>query len=66
MSIRLVALASILAVTALSAGCVVEPARPVVVERPYAPGPAYVEVVAPQPPPPMFVEQVQPLSLIHI
>lgn len=62
MSIRLVALASLVAVTALAAGCVVEPARPrpVYVERPapvYAPAPV-VEVVAPQPPPPMFVENV--------
>jgi hypothetical protein len=64
MSIRLVALASLVAVTALAAGCVVEPARPVVVERgyapAYAPAPGYVEVVAPQPPPPMFVENVAP------
>ena len=61
MSKRLVALASLVVVTALASGCVVEPARPVVVERGpvYAPGPAY-EVVAPQPPPPMFVENVAP------
>ncbi|OOG61540.1 hypothetical protein B0E46_16360 [Rhodanobacter sp. B04] len=56
MSIRLVALASLVAVTALAAGCVVEPARPVVYGP--RPAPAYVEVVAPQPPPPMFVENV--------
>ena len=63
MSNRLVALASLLAVTALASGCVVEPARPVYVARPapvYAPAPAYVEVVAPQPPPEYIVEHVQP------
>ncbi|OOG39182.1 YXWGXW repeat-containing protein [Rhodanobacter sp. C05] len=58
MSIRLVALTSLVAVTALAAGCVVEPARPVVYGP--RPDPGYVEVVAPQPPPAMFVENVEP------
>jgi len=62
MSIRLVALASLAAVTALAAGCVVEPAprpRPVVYEqRPVVHREYVEEVVAPQPPPPMFVENI--------
>jgi len=61
MSNRLVALASLVAATALASGCVVEQPvrqRPVIVERPVQR--EYVEVVAPQPPPPIVVEQVQP------
>jgi len=60
MSIRLVALASLVAVTALAAGCVVEPARPVVYAAPAPAYAGYAEVVAPQPPPQMFVENVAP------
>ena len=60
MSFRNIALVSLVAVTALASGCVVEPVhrRPLVVERP-----AYrdsVEVVAPQAPPVWVAEQVQP------
>ena len=60
MSLRSIALVSLVGVTALASGCVVEPARPrpVVVERP-----VYrdtVEVVAPQPPPEWVVARVQP------
>ena len=58
MSIRLVALT---ALTLMASGCVVEqPApphrHPVVVEEP-APGPGYVEVIAPQPPPAVVIEE---------
>ncbi|MFI4959222.1 MAG: hypothetical protein ACHP7C_08705 [Lysobacterales bacterium] len=62
MSIRHVALASLVAATALASGCVVEEPvhrqRPVVVERPVVQR-EYVEVVAPRPPPPPIVEQVE-------
>ncbi|MEO8998549.1 MAG: hypothetical protein ABI227_01775 [Rhodanobacter sp.] len=61
MSLRLVALASLVAATALASGCVVEPVheRPVIVERPVVQR-EYVEVVAPRPPPPIIVEEVAP------
>ncbi len=61
LSLRNVALTSLLVATALASGCVVEPARPrhvVVVERP-----VYretVEVVTPQAPPVWVVERVRP------
>ena len=72
MSIRLVALATLTAMTALASGCVEERVvhdRPVVVQRPVqreviVERPVvereYVEVVAPKPPPPHVVE-VEPL-----
>lgn len=60
MSLRSMALISLLAATALASGCVVAPARPrpVVVERPvYGGG---VEVVAPEAPPVWVVAHVRP------
>ena len=61
MSLRIVALASLVAITALASGCVVEPVhrRPVVVEQGPMPR-AYVDVVAPQAPPVWVVENVRP------
>lgn len=63
MSIRLVALVSLIAATVLASGCVEEQPvmrerRPVYVEQ--APPPGYVDVVAPRPPPPVIVENVAP------
>ena len=59
-SLRNLALASMVAVTALASGCVVEPVhrRPVVVERPIYRD--TVEVVAPQAPPVWVAERVRP------
>lgn len=59
-SLRMVALASLMALASLAGGCVVEPVhrRPVVVERPVYRG--SVEVIAPQAPPVWVVQQVRP------
>jgi len=65
MSLRFAALLALAGITAVTAGCVVEPVPPprphrvVYVEQP-APQPAYVEVVAPQPPPVEVVEEIPP------
>jgi len=60
MSIRLLAVTSLIVAAALASGCVEERVvhdRPVYVQQQQ---PAYVEVVAPRPPPPVIVEQVGP------
>lgn len=59
MSIRLVAVASLVTAAALASGCVQERVvhdRPVIVERPVVQQREYVEVIAPQPPPEQIVE----------
>lgn len=63
MSIRLVAVVSMVAVAALASGCVQERVvhdRPVYVQQQPPVQREYVEVVAPRPPPEVVVEQVQP------
>ena len=61
-SLRNIALISLVAVTALASGCVVEPVhrRPVVVERPIYRDSVSVDVVAPIAPPVWVVERVRP------
>ena len=63
MSIRLVAVTSLVVAAALASGCVQERVvhdRPVYVQQAPPPPREYVEVVAPRPPPPVIVENVQP------
>ena len=62
MSIRLLAVTSLVVAAALASGCVEERVvhdRPVYVQQPPPPR-EYVEVVAPRPPPPVIVENVAP------
>jgi hypothetical protein len=61
MTIRLLAVTSLVVAAALASGCVEERVvhdRPVYVQQP--PPREYVEVVAPTPPPPVVVENVRP------
>lgn len=63
MSIRLVAVASLVAAAALASGCMQERVvhdRPVYVQQRPVQREYVEEVVAPGPPPPVIVEQVQP------
>ena len=62
MSLRFAVLLALAGVTAVTAGCVVEPAappRPVVYAEPLPPG-SMVKVVAPRAPPITVVEQIPP------
>ena len=63
MSIRLVAVVSLLAAAALASGCVQERVvheRPVYIQQAPPVQREYVEVVAPRPPPPVIYEVIQP------